>query len=494
MSHSCSARRAGTLLLPLAALFGACDTPTGGSAITAVEVNANTATMQPGASYHFDARAMDATGAEQSTSFVWTSSDATLATVNSTGLVTAHAPGLVRITATAASGGIEGSAELWVTRVGGVLLLPPIMPGGLTARLAVGRTMPVRISPWPAPGENIEGAEVTLTSSNPGVVAANADHSVTAVSVGTAVLTATVEGVSATMEVVVERGYTYQEVDGHIEGLNDSGWAVGRRGTRGVLWRDGENIDLGLEGVVRTAIGNGGDVVGAYTPAGPSPSRPFRWRDGVAVELTTGDHADGVATAVNAHGIVVGYSWDGTRYHSRAWDADGNPIALPAEPESGRALGVNDAGDIVGTSNNQAYLIRNGVRTVLPGISATGIRNDGLVTGQFVTDVNGIAAATFQSGSRSTLTDPGRHGTARPSDLNSHGQVVGTSHAALGHYSTGWVWHGGDARPLGLLLPDDRWSVTEATAINDAGTIIAIGVRGSANNWERRSLILTPKP
>ncbi|MFW6079901.1 MAG: Ig-like domain-containing protein, partial [Gemmatimonadota bacterium] len=84
--------------------------------IAAVELSPTTATLtEVGATHAFDATANDADGETvDDVAFVWQSSDATVATVDTTGLVTARGPGEAIVTATAR--GVPGNATVVVNQ------------------------------------------------------------------------------------------------------------------------------------------------------------------------------------------------------------------------------------------------------------------------------------------------------------------------------------------------------------------------------------------
>jgi len=128
----------------------------------------------------------------------WTSSAPTVATVNSDGTVTGVGNGTASITATVE--GISAVAAITVVDpVASVLVTPP------SVTLSVGMTQQVSASARDAKGASLTGRPVTWASSNPLSVSVSASGVLTAVSPGSAVITATVEGVDATATVTVLR-------------------------------------------------------------------------------------------------------------------------------------------------------------------------------------------------------------------------------------------------------------------------------------------------
>ncbi|GAB1341808.1 beta strand repeat-containing protein [Gemmatimonas sp.] len=128
----------------------------------------------------------------------WTSSSPAIATVNADGTVTGIANGTASITATVE--GKSGVAAITVVDpVATVLVTPP------SVTLSVGMTQQVTASARDAKGVSVTGRPVAWSSSNPSVASIGASGVVTAIAPGSAVLTATVEGVDATAAVTVLR-------------------------------------------------------------------------------------------------------------------------------------------------------------------------------------------------------------------------------------------------------------------------------------------------
>ena len=126
----------------------------------------------------------------------WTSSNAAIATVSTSGVVTAVAPGTATITAT--SEGRSGTAAVVVSAPVATVTVAPA-----TASVAVGATKQLTATTKDATGTILTGRVVTWTSSTAAVASVSATGVVTGVAVGSTTITATSEGKSGTSAVTV---------------------------------------------------------------------------------------------------------------------------------------------------------------------------------------------------------------------------------------------------------------------------------------------------
>jgi trimeric autotransporter adhesin len=132
----------------------------------------------------------------------WSSSDTTLATVDTTGLVTetmTGTGGTVAVTATV--GGVTGTGTVVAT----YLILTDFVIAPSTLSLAVGQASYLSAFVTTPDGDSCNLApEVTWQSSAPGVATVSSNGSVTGVASGTATITGTYEGNSGSATVTVQ--------------------------------------------------------------------------------------------------------------------------------------------------------------------------------------------------------------------------------------------------------------------------------------------------
>jgi uncharacterized protein YjdB len=173
-----------------------------------VEVTPSSATIAIGGTRQLAAVAFDASGAARTgRSFTWTSSAPGVATVSAAGLVTAVSGGTATITA--ADGTVTGTSAITVTVPPPP---PPAEPAPTTASvevtpaatsIVVGATAPLTATARDAAGAARPGRTFTWQSSAPAVATVDAAGTVTAVSAGSATITATADGVNGTAAVTV---------------------------------------------------------------------------------------------------------------------------------------------------------------------------------------------------------------------------------------------------------------------------------------------------
>lgn len=194
-----------TLSAALAACVDAPAQPAGPSRVATIELTVPTSSLRPDATVQLTAVALDDEGRVLSRrALAWSSSAPTVATVSSTGLVTALAPGEVVIAASADDA--VGAA---------LIIVDDELPDDATAvaRVAFDEDGPIPVVPgaghtlhasaYTAGGDLVEGRPVSWTTADATVAAVDANGKVSALAEGTAWITATIDGQAASIELIV---------------------------------------------------------------------------------------------------------------------------------------------------------------------------------------------------------------------------------------------------------------------------------------------------
>ena len=168
----------------------------GGPVVTKVDVSPGSANIFVGKTATFTATPKDVDGATVTgKSIAWSSSDQSIATV-SNGVVTAVKPG--NATITAAVGSVQGTATVAVAAPVASVEVTPATPS-----VVIGGTTQLTATLKDAGGNVLTDRTVTWTSDNDLIASVSSTGLVTTKSVGTATITATVEGKSATAKVTI---------------------------------------------------------------------------------------------------------------------------------------------------------------------------------------------------------------------------------------------------------------------------------------------------
>ncbi len=310
----------------------------------------------------------------------------------------------------------------------------------------------------------------------------------------------------------------------------------------------GGMVDLGTLGGSESqasALNSGGEIVGFSDLPGDASSVAFKWTPGGTMEALSGlpGATYSGANAVNDSGLIVGYSDVDGVAHAVSWSPSGQITDLGFLPggdqityPSADATGVDNNGDIVGTSSSGSNLNGNGHAFLLPAggsmisleqdswvySKAVDIDSSGEVTGfgnptdnpvtedAFVYttaggfdqithsgpasgyEVAGISDSGFVAGITSgqhafgwsadagliDLGDLGG-GWAVPTGVSKNGVVVGASQL-FGGRQEGFAWtsHAGMVGLPGLPGND----AASASAVNDNGLIVGISSTFSAGS------------
>lgn len=241
----------------------------------------------------------------------------------------------------------------------------------------------------------------------------------------------------------------------------------------------------------RTGLGSLTDPMGLNN-TGWAVGDQFLWRCGLPPHPFGPDAAH--ISDVNDEGIVVGSLYiGGFGWQAFRWDT-GPPQLLgtvaPGNAGTSYAFGLNDAGMIVGQSNNRAFVWQSGVMTpILPSVSdAFEVSNTGYVVGSLNTG-DGRFAFRWQNGTFVNLGTLRGGSQSIAFGVNNAGSAVGYS--AGGGYYDAFVWTGGPMQGLPRLNGN---AISVAFAINDANQTVGYSTAGgpfpySAVLWENGQVI-----
>ena len=287
---------------------------------TTVTVNPATAQLVSlGATTQLSAEVRDQNGnAMAGTTVTWSGSDATVATVDASGLVTAVDNGVATVTATA--GSVSGTAAVTVEQVPAEVTAEP----AAHTLVAFGDTIRLSAEALDANGNVVATAEFAWSSGDTTIATVDASGLVTAAANGVATVTATAGSVSGTAAVTVEQvpAEVTAEPAAHTlvafgdtirlsaEALDANGNVVA---TAEFAWSSGDTTiaTVDASGLV-TAAANG--VATVTATAGPA--------SGTAV-VTVAQEVGAVTVSPAADTVLMA---DTVRLSAGATDANGHPV------------------------------------------------------------------------------------------------------------------------------------------------------------------------
>ena len=263
--------------------------------VASVSVTLAASSITVGANTQATATTKDANGnVLTGRAVTWASSNTAIATVSTSGLVTAVAAGNANITAT--SEAQSGSAAITVT-------LQPVASVSVTGRtaLVVADTTTLVATPLSSSGQPLAGRLVTWSSGTPTVATVSASGLVTAVAAGTANIIATSEGQSGSATITV----TPQPV-----------------------------ASLSVTGKTALVVGDTTTLVATPRNASGQPlsGRVITWSSGTPTVATVS--ANGLVTAIAAGSAVITATTEG-------WFATLTVNVSAAPPTTGIAVSVN---------------------------------------------------------------------------------------------------------------------------------------------------------
>ena len=169
--------------------------------VASVAVSPPTATIAVGGTVQLTATPQDANGKPLTGRTVtWSTNDASVASVSTSGLVTGRAAG-GPVTILATSEGQSGSASITVSTVVAVASVDVSPPA---ATIQVNGTVQLTATPKDAAGNPLSGRSVTWSSSAPAIAAVNSNGFVVGVAAGSASISATSEGIAGSAAITVQ--------------------------------------------------------------------------------------------------------------------------------------------------------------------------------------------------------------------------------------------------------------------------------------------------
>ncbi len=282
------------------------------------------------------------------------------------------------------------------------------------------------------------------------------------------------------------------------------------------VWRGGRMRAVpGLDGSHAYVVGvnDAGTMAGAYSP------NPLKSRFASAVfaggrarilgGFPSGQRGYSLsqAEAINQRGQVVGVSnnqaffWDGKRLRRLAPPVGYGAADASAVNDRGQAAGKGDRG-LPGKTRTHALLWDVGGHVkdlgVLPGYTesvARAVNNNGQVAG-WAGATGGTPgrrltfryqAFLWQNGHMRGLGSIPRIHDSKASAINNRGQVVGNAYYRTDEAAL--LWQNGRVYELNTLVPRGTgWKLQNALGINDHGQIVGNGI----HNGIRRGFLLTP--
>lgn len=325
------------------------------AATTSITVSPNTAqTLVVGADRQVVATPLNAgTDLSGCAAVTWTTNNAAVATVNSSGYVNAISAGAATITAT--SGGFSSAVTFNVTAVPVATVSLSLAP----TAIQVGTTSTSTATTRDASNNVLAGRVITYSSSNTAVATVNASTGVvTGVAAGSATIFATSEGITGSATVTVTTGIP--------------------------------------TATVTVALGSGTINAGATTTA--TATARDAGNNVLAGKVVTWSSSNtGIATVNPATGVVTGVSGGSASIIATIDGIQGQAIvSVTAVPVASVTVTLAQPSIGVGTSTQATAVMRDAANNILNGrvVSFTSNNSSVATVGAFTGVVSGVAAGT----------------------------------------------------------------------------------------------------
>jgi probable HAF family extracellular repeat protein len=291
-------------------------------------------------------------------------------------------------------------------------------------------------------------------------------------------------------------------------GINDAGLVVGGGGPTGAFTWDSSHGRQNLEPFGITdpqsdayGVSPNGLIVGAAEPFRDSPRHAFLYDHGAVTDLGTFGGALSAARGVNDAGQVVGWAYtDVGTTHAFLWDSqNGLQDLSPDWNPASSASAINSSGLIPGStccddrgSHAVVWDSTGGMSDIASGgvvTGALGVNDAGQVVGGYVVNSSNADAFLYDGG---TLTDLGNlgHGVAAACAINDAGIIVGGADARNSFEEHGFVYADGVMTDLNdLVPPGSGLTIYQAHGINHGGQIAGVALDGRSFF---HAILLTP--
>ncbi|OIV42609.1 hypothetical protein BKM63_06975 [Flavobacterium johnsoniae] len=390
------------------------------TAVTGVSVSPTTATVGLGTTQQLNATITPANATNQNVT--WTSSNTAAATVNASGLVTAVATGTTTITVKTADGNKTATSTITVAAIP----VSSVAVSPTTASLYAGNTQQLSVTIAPA---NATNKNVTWSSSNTAAATVNSSGLVTAVSAGTATITATTQDgnktASANITVNPNTNFT-------VYFYKPSNWGTGIKIYYWSTLPAGVLADAAWPGVNMTNAGNG-------------------WYSYTFTNITSTNliFNDGTSQTADLSRNKTGW------YMNSAW-YDSNP-------------GTGVAVTSVSLSPSTASLNVGGTQQLTPTVLPSTATNKAVTFSS-----NNTAVATVNSSGLITAIS---NGTAVITVTTVDGNKTSTCAVTVSTSSTGGTY----------FTIKNRWT---GAYLSDAGTNVGYGTTVSGNNYKWQKIAI----
>lgn len=333
---------AGALLVILAlAGCGDSSTITRGPVVDTIELTSPSPNVRAGGTLTLGAKLKDATGRSiDNVAIYWSTSNSSIATVSTVGVVSANAPGDVTIAASALGKSATASIKVNPREVATVQLSPT------SVSVRIGSTAPLTAQTNDAEGNALSGRAIAWSSSNTSIATVNSSGVVTGVAAGAATISATSENRTGTAAVTV----TVNPVSTVTIAPTRDTLAAGTNRTLTATLRDAGGTTLTGRGIawnssnVQVATVSSTGVVSALAPGTATVSAVSEGHVGSATIVVLARLASTVTLTPSSSSIIVGTT---VQLSSQITDGSGNiltnrPISYVSE--NAQIAGVTQAG------------------------------------------------------------------------------------------------------------------------------------------------------